>query len=141
MPKVKLTLQEGLYGFESINDNGAVVKMDTNPEMGGTDYGARPMQLLLNALAGCASIDVLSILRKQKQLITDFKVVVEGERAPNIEPSLWKDINITFEISGNIDEDKANKAIDLSMKKYCSVAKTLECAGAVITSKLILHNN
>ena len=67
MPKVTLSLKEGLYGFESINENGAVVKMDTNQEMGGTDYGARPMQLLLNALAGCASIDVLSILRKQKQ--------------------------------------------------------------------------
>lgn len=141
MPKVTLSLKEGLYGFESINENGAVVKMDTNQEMGGTDYGARPMQLLLNALAGCASIDVLSILRKQKQEITDFKVMVDGERTPNVEPSLWKDIKIVFEITGTIDEDKANKAIELSMKKYCSVAKTLEAGGATITSDLILHNS
>lgn len=136
---VKLKRVNGDYGFDTINENGTVVKMDTNPDMGGLEYGARPMQVLLNALAGCSSIDVISILKKQRQEITDFNVTVTGEREQGVEPSLWKNIDIVFEISGRVDEDKAKRAVDISMNKYCSVAITLVKAGATINSQVVIH--
>ncbi|MFT3903740.1 MAG: OsmC family protein [Niabella sp.] len=138
MATVKLKRVHGEYGFDTINENGTVVKMDTNPEMGGTEYGARPMQLLLNALAGCASIDIISILKKQRQEITDFEVTVTGEREPGKEPSLWEHIEMVFEISGKVEEGKAVRAVEISMNKYCSVAATLTKSGTQIDTKVII---
>lgn len=139
MNTVKLKRVNGDYGFDTINENGTVVKTDTNPQMGGQEYGARPMQLLLNALAACSSIDVISILKKQRQDIKDYEVTVNGEREPGVEPSLWKNIEMTFEITGDVDEDKAKRAIEISLNKYCSVAITLIKAGADIKTKVIVH--
>lgn len=136
MAIVKLKRTNGDYGFDSVNENGTVIKMDTNTEMGGHEYGARPMQLLLNALAGCASIDVISILKKQRQEIKHFDVTVSGEREANTEPSLWKHIDMKFEMTGNIDPGKAQRAIEISMNKYCSVAATLIKAGATINTSV-----
>lgn len=136
---VKLKRVNGDYGFDSVNENGNIIKMDTNPEMGGQEYGARPSHVLLNALAGCSSIDVINILKKQKQEITDYHVTVTGEREAGVEPSLWKNIEMVFEISGNVDEDKARRAVEISMNKYCSVAVTLVRAGASIHTKVIVH--
>ncbi len=138
MATVKLIRVNGDYGFDTVNENGTIIKMDTNPDMGGQEYGARPMQVLLNALAGCSSIDVISILKKQRQEITDFSVTVNGEREAGVEPSLWKDIELTFEIAGNVDEDKAKRAVDISMNKYCSVAITLVKAGANIKTNVVV---
>ena len=138
MATVKLRRVNGDYGFDTVNENGTIIKMDTNPDMGGQEYGARPKQVLLNALAGCSSIDVISILKKQRQEITDFSVTVNGEREAGVEPSLWKDIELTFEIAGNVDEDKAKRAVDISMNKYCSVAITLVKAGANIKTNVIV---
>lgn len=140
MNTVKLKRVHGDYGFDTINENGTIVKTDTNTDMGGQEYGARPMQLLLNALAACASIDVISILKKQRQEITGYEVTVNGEREPNVEPSLWKNIEMIFEITGNVDEDKAKRAIEISLNKYCSVAITLVKAGATIKTHVIVHN-
>ncbi len=139
MNTVKLKRVNGDYGFDTINENGTVVKTDTNPQMGGQEYGARPMQLLLNALAACSSIDVISILKKQRQDIKDYEVTVKGEREPGVEPSLWKNIEMIFEITGDVDEDKAKRAIEISLNKYCSVAITLIKAGADIKTKVIVH--
>ncbi|MBO9620092.1 MAG: OsmC family protein [Niabella sp.] len=140
MAKVTLKRVSGDYGFDTVNENGTVVKLDSNPEMGGTEYGARPMQLLLNALAGCASIDVISILKKQRQEIKDYSVTVTGEREAGVEPSLWKEIEMVFEITGNVDEGKAQRAVEISLNKYCSVAVTLVKAGATIQTKVIVRN-
>lgn len=140
MAKVTLKRVSGDYGFDTINENGAVIKLDSNPEMGGTEYGARPMQVLLNALAGCASIDVISILKKQRQEIKDYAVTVTGEREAGVEPSLWREIEMVFEITGNVEEGKAQRAVEISLNKYCSVAVTLTKAGATIKTKVIVHN-
>lgn len=140
MATVKLKRVNGDYGFDTVNENGTLIKLDTNPAMGGKEYGARPMQVMLNALAGCSSIDVISILKKQRQHVTGFEVTVNGEREAGVEPSLWKDIEMTFEISGNVDEDKAKKAVAISLEKYCSVAITLVKAGASIKTNVIVHN-
>ncbi|UAY54976.1 OsmC family protein [Arachidicoccus terrestris] len=139
MAQIELIRAGQHFAFDSIDENGIITKMDTKPEMGGEGYGARPMQLLLNALAGCASIDVLQILKKRKQQISDYKVTVNGEREADKEPSLWKEIFITFMIDGDVDRVSAKKAIDLSLDKYCSVAATLRAAGATIRYELVLN--
>jgi putative redox protein len=136
MPKIELSRVFGDYGFEANDEFGHVVKMDSSTESGGQNYGVRPMQMLLMGLAGCSAIDVIAILKKQRQEIKDYKMVVNGERQAGTEPSLWKTITIEFNLMGDIDEDKAAKAVELSMNKYCSVAATLVNAGANITWKV-----
>jgi putative redox protein len=139
MPKIELSRVSGDYGFEAKDENGHIVKMDSNPQSGGLDFGVRPMQMLLMGLAGCSAIDVISILKKQRQDVKDYKMVVNGDREAGKEPSLWQDINIEFHIYGDVDLDKAQKAVDLSVTKYCSVAATLEKAGAEIKYSVSVH--
>ncbi len=112
--------------------------MDTSPETGGTNYGARPMQVLLMGLGGCSGIDVVSILKKQRQEVTSFSMHIEAERESGKEPALWKSAKIVFTLSGNIDPDKAKRAAQLSMDKYCSVAETLRRGGTDITWDVVL---
>lgn len=139
MPTIELSRVSGDYGFEAKDQNGHIVRMDSSPESGGQNFGVRPMQLLLMGIAGCSAIDVLAILKKQRQEVKDYKMVVNGEREAGKEPSLWQEVDIEFHLYGDIDEDKANKAVELSINKYCSVAATLEKAGADIRTKVFIH--
>ena len=90
------------------------------------------MQLVLSALGGCSTIDLINILRKQKQDVKDIRVTVTGERDKDAIPSLFVKTHIHFRLYGPIDEDKARKAVSLSVDKYCSVAKILQ-ETAVVT--------
>jgi putative redox protein len=139
MAKIELSRVQGDYGFEATDENGHIIKMDSSPESGGQNYGFRPMQTLLAGLAGCSAIDVIAILKKQRQEVKDYKMVVNGEREKGKEPSLWQEIEVEFHLYGDIDEDKAAKAVELSIGKYCSVAATLMKAGAAISSKVFVH--
>jgi putative redox protein len=139
MPKIELSRVSGEYGFEARDENGHTVRMDSSPESGGQNFGVRPMQMLLMGIGGCSAIDVLAILKKQRQEVKDYKMIITGERESGKEPSLWKDINLEFHLYGDIDEDKANKAVELSINKYCSVSATLEKAGAAISWQVIVH--
>ena len=94
---------------------------------------------LLMGLGGCSAIDVISILKKQRQEIVDYKMNISGERETGKEPSLWKSVNIEFHLYGDIDPDKAARAVDLSVNKYCSVAATLMGSGTKITSQVFVH--
>jgi putative redox protein len=139
MAKIELTRVEGDFGFEATDENGHTVKMDSSPESGGKNFGVRPMQILLMGLAGCSAIDVIAILKKQRQDVKDYKMVVNGEREAGKEPSLWEDITIEFHLFGDIDKDKALKAVELSIDKYCSVAATLVKAGAKLDWKVFVN--
>jgi len=133
MIEISLNRVEGDFGFEAKDANGHTVKIDSSPETGGTNFGVRPMQMILMGLGGCSGIDIVAILKKQRQIVESFSMKVEGEREKGKEPSLWENINIVFELKGTIDPDKAYRACELSMEKYCSVAATLRGAGAKIT--------
>ncbi len=135
MNRIVMEKTEGDFGFEVKDQKNHSLKTDSSDESGGTNYGFRPMQLLLSALGTCSAIDMIAILKKQKQTIRQFNIVVEGEREENKIPSLWKEITILFTIQG-VDKDKAEKAAFLSMEKYCSVAETLRRAGTAITWKI-----
>lgn len=139
MAKIELIRVQGDYGFETIDDNDSLTRIDGSPEIGGRNFGARPMNLLLNALAGCASIDVIMILKKQKQDVTGYKVVINAEKEQDKEFYLWKNIDMTFYVSGNVEEGRVKRAVELSMNKYCSVAETLKRAGAKINTNIIVN--
>lgn len=139
MAKITLSRVQGDFGFEATDENNHTVRMDSSPESGGQDFGVRPMQMLLMGLGGCSAIDVLAILKKQRQEVKDYKMVINGEREHGKEPSLWKEVDVEFHLYGDIDKDKAEKAVELSLGKYCSVSATLENAGAQITWKVFVH--
>jgi putative redox protein len=126
--KIKVTRIDNDFHMEAENDTGNKVYMDGNPAIGGHNLGARPMQLLLMGLGGCSCIDIISILRKQRIEPTSLSADVEGERDPDKVPSLFERIHITFKVGGVSQKDysKVEKAAELSMQKYCSVAKMLE---------------
>lgn len=133
MIEINLTRKEGDFGFEAVDANGHTIRMDTSPESGGVNYGIRPMQVLLMGMGGCSAIDIVMILKKQRQTVENFSMKVEGEREKGKEPSLWENVKIVFSLTGTIDIDKAERACELSMKKYCSVAETLRRGGTNLT--------
>ncbi len=132
MNRIEMERTEGEYGFTVTDISKHTLYTDSSEESGGTNFGFRPMQLLLSGLGTCSAIDMIAILKKQKQNIEAFKIVVEGEREENKVPSLWKAINVVFTLKG-VAQDKAEKAAFLSMEKYCSVAETLRRGGTAIT--------
>lgn len=133
MIEINLIRKAGDFGFEATDAMGHTIKMDTSPESGGDNYGVRPMQVLLMGMGGCSGIDIVMILKKQRQVIESISMKVEGEREKGKEPSLWGNVKIIFELTGNIDFDKAYRACELSMNKYCSVAETLRRGGTNLT--------
>ena len=133
MIEINVNRVEGDCGFEAIDANGHVVKMDTSPETGGVNFGVRPMQLLLMGLGGCSGIDIVMILKKQRQTVDHFSMKIEGERQVGKEPTLWQNVKIVFVLKGAIDQEKAYRACELSMNKYCSVAQTLRLGGTILT--------
>lgn len=128
------------FNFEASNDDGNKISIDGAPAIGGHNKGMRPMQLLLAALGGCAAIDIILILKKQKQVIDFFDIEVDGEREVIATEgvSLFKTIEVHFILKGNIEKNKAERAVQLSMEKYCSVTKTLEPT-AKITHKVTIN--
>jgi putative redox protein len=133
MIQIEVNRVNGDFGFEARDASGHIARMDSSPETGGLDFGIRPMQMLLMGLGGCSGIDIVSILKKQRQTVEGFRMLIEGEREKGKEPSLWENIHLVFELTGAIDPDKAKKACELSMEKYCSVAATLREAHCKIT--------
>jgi putative redox protein len=120
------------YLFETTDEAGKQMVMDIPSDQGGHGAGVRPMQALLSALGGCSGVDVVMILKKQKETIEQFEMVISGERAIGKEPALWETIDVLFKLKGSMSKEKAEKACALSMDKYCSVASDFKRAGAVI---------
>ena len=136
---VELERVHGDYGLEVKDANGHIVKIDNSPEHGGENFGVRPMQLLLMGLGGCSAMDVISILKKQRQNVQRYEMKISGEREAGKEPSLWKDVTVEFHLYGEVDEDKAQRAAELSMNKYCSVSETLKRSGTNLQWKVFVH--
>jgi len=126
MIKIELERLNDAFHLEARNELGNIVHIDGSPDIGGTNQGMRPMQLVLAAMGGCSSIDIINILKKQKQPLKDVKVTVTGEREKDAIPSLFTEVHIHFRFFGDLDPDKVQKAVVLGVDKYCSVAKTLE---------------
>jgi putative redox protein len=137
--KVELKRLDDAFHFEAKNEQGVTMHFDANPEIGGHDKGVRPMQALVMAVGGCSAIDIILILKKQRQEISDFRIEIDGEREKGKEPALWEKLHVIYHIDGKIDAEKARRAVQLSMEKYCSVSQTLEKAGTKISWEIILN--
>ena len=137
--KVELQRINKACHFEARNEEGNSVQLDSSAASLGAGEGIRPMQSLLMALGGCTAIDVTLILTKQKLVIDDFRIVVDGYREEGNELALWEKIHISYFLKGSLDADKVQRATELSMAKYCSVAETLRRAGALITYEIHLN--
>lgn len=118
-------VQEGPVKFTATNATGASLVIDGPADMGGENAGLRPMETLLSALAGCSAVDVIHIMKKQRQEMEKLEVEVDGERADAV-PAVFTRIHLKFVGYGPIDPAKFGKAVELSMEKYCSVSKMLE---------------
>jgi putative redox protein len=114
----------GKMAFSSMTPSGHEIKMDAAEEIGGENSGARPTELLLNAVAGCTGIDIISILHKMRLEPVTFRMDVEGARADE-HPKRFTEINIHYILEGDLPEDKVVRAIQLSKDKYCSVSHSL----------------
>jgi putative redox protein len=120
--------------LKAVNESGQSIDMDGSPGIGGEELGMRPMEVLLSSLAGCSSMDVLSILKKMREDIQDYQVEITGERDPDEVPSIFKKIHVHFILQGNLNTKNVEKAVSLSMEKYCSVSKMLEKSAEITHS-------
>lgn len=137
MASIHLKLAQKPYSFIATDEAGLEVRMD-NIGTNNINFGASPMQMLLMALAGCSSIDVMMILEKQRQQVINYEVSINATKEVVDNFSLWTTIDISFKITGNLDINKAKRAVQLSINKYCSVAETLRRAGAVINTDVLV---
>jgi putative redox protein len=117
---------QGGMAFKGTTESGHDVLMDAAPEVGGENKGARPMEMVLLGLGGCTSIDVMMMLQKSQQEVTDCEVAIESERSDSI-PKVFTKIHVHFKVSGHgLNPKKVERAVNLSAEKYCSVSKMLE---------------
>jgi putative redox protein len=116
------------FRFEAKSpDNGYTFAIGASRGIGGDESGFRPMQVLLASLGGCSGIDVINILKKQRVDFDAVDVEVEGDRAQGVEPSPFTRVKLTFKVTGrSVDRAKAEKAVKLSVEKYCSAIASLD---------------
>ena len=141
--KISLKRLDDAFHFEAKNEDGRTVQIDAAEKIGGKNQGVRPMQMLLMGAAGCAAIDIVSILKKQRQEISGFDIEADGKRevpAVKGEAAVFKDVTIHFKLKGKVEPEKAKRATELSMEKYCSASKTLRLAGAKIEYRVSVNN-
>ncbi|WP_440905607.1 OsmC family protein [Catenovulum sp. SX2] len=127
---------KGNKQFLATSSAGHKVLMDGPPSAGGLDAGTRPMEMLLMGLAGCASFDVVTILQKKKANLISLDVNVTATRKDQI-PAVFEHIVLAFKISASgVSEVAVEKAVNLSLDKYCSVAAMLRAAGVEIEANV-----
>ncbi len=125
--QITLHRNDTAYGMTATNAVGKTILMDASPAMGGNDNGFRPMETVLAALAGCSTIDVIEFLRKQRVTDFDLSVVINGDRAVEQIPAVFTTIHLEYTFKGaNLSIKKIERALELSITKYCSVAKMLD---------------
>ena len=129
--KVELEHQNGFHSVIS-NDRGHRISIDTTSSE--DPKGPSPMELLLMGVAGCSSIDIISILNKQKIKPDSLHIQVDGDRIKGQIPSLFSAIHAKVIATGDVPPDRLHRAAQLSFEKYCSVSKTLEHTATITFS-------
>ena len=124
--------------FESDNPSGHSVLIDTSSENGGENKGLGPKALVLSSLAGCSGLDVVSLLKKMRAEVADFKMVVHAELTEE-HPKYYHKVAVEYHFYGsNLQEDKINKAVKLSIDQYCGVMEMFR-QFAKVTTEVYLH--
>lgn len=123
--------QVGAAAFQATAGSGGTLVVDGSPDIGGEGKGMRPMELLLASIASCSAMDVVHILRKQKEPLEHLRIEIEGARADAV-PSPYVRMKIIFVARGDVDPHKLERAVSLGVEKYCSAIATL-APGVAIT--------
>ncbi len=119
--------------FLGESGSGHSVVMDGPPDLGGRNLGVRPMEMLLLGVGGCSSFDVMAMLEKSRQKVTDCRVEMSAERADAV-PSVFTKIHLHFVVTGvDLKESQVRRAVELSAEKYCSASIMLGSAGVEIS--------
>jgi len=137
MAQVSVTWQHEDLLLEAENDTGNTIILDSSTGVGGKNRGARPLQLMLISLAGCTSMDVLSILQKKREPVQDFRVIVTAEQAES-HPKVFTSMHIEYVITGDVSEKAVQRAIDLSENTYCPAQAMLRPAATITSSYRII---
>jgi len=125
--------------FTGTATSGHTLIMDAEDSSGGTNAGFRPMELLLVGFGGCSGMDMIAILRKKRQSVTGLEINVKGEKTDDV-PRVYKEVHIEYVVKGYGLEKKAvERAISLSLEKYCSVGATLSKTGKITHSYRIIE--
>ncbi len=123
--------------FVASDSFGHSIVLDSSKQVGGNDSGFTPMQLLLAALGGCTGIDIVNLMRKQRQPVDDLEIIVTGERTEE-PPRVYKKIHVEYRVKGEVIDEKAiQRAIRLSEDKYCSVGAMLKVKANLTSSYVI----
>jgi len=123
--------------FVATDSTGHSIVMDASKQVGGEGSGFSPLQLLLAALGGCTGIDIVDIMRKQRQQMDDLEIEVSGERVKE-PPRVYDKIHVEYKVKGRgIKEKAVQRAIRLSEEKYCSVGAMLKAKAEVTSSYTI----
>ncbi len=137
MVEAKVNLLKNMQ-FHGSASSGHSLMMDADDAAGGANAGFRPMELLLVGFGGCSGMDVISILRKKRQQVTGLEVNVQGEKTDTY-PMIYKTVHIEYIVKGaDIEKAAVERAISLSLEKYCSVGATLAKAGTITHSYKIM---
>lgn len=124
--EVIATLQDGMHFTVDTGDGQPPIPLDADPDVGGQDRGVRPLKLMLSSVAGCTSMDVISILRKKRQDVTGLQVKVAADQHTGGHPHLYTKLYVTYIVSGrNVDPAAVERAIELSTTKYCPAINLL----------------
>lgn len=115
------------------DDAGNELRLSLPETAGGNATGFGPMKLMIMSLGGCAAVDVLTILKKQRQPITGLRIDIDAERFQQPLPAPWEKAHLLFTVFGAVSQEKAEKAAAMSLEKYCSASETLRLAGATIS--------
>ena len=126
--------------FLGESGSGHSVVMDGPPDHGGRNMGIRPMEMLLIGIGGCASFDVMSILQKSRQQVSDCRAELVAERADTV-PAVFTKIHIQFVVTGrDLKEKQVAKAVELSATKYCSASIMMAAAGVEVSHGFEINN-
>ena len=138
MAQVSVTWQHEDLLLEAENDTGNKITLDSSVSVGGKNRGVRPLQLMLLSLAGCTSMDVLSILQKKREPVQDFQVIVTAEQAES-HPKVFTSMHIEYIVTGDVSEKALQRAIDLSENIYCPAQAMLRPAATITSSYRIIQ--
>ena len=131
MEKVTLKRLDDKNHFLGTNESGKSLHFDTDPPSG-NGQGVGPMQAVAMAIGGCSGIDIVDILRKGRQDLEGLDTTIEYEREGT--PALFTKIHVHYALTGDLKPEKVRRAVDLSINKYCSVAKIVEKTAAISVS-------
>lgn len=122
--EINLIRKSGKFNFEASNEGGFTVELDAKPAIGGEGKGFRPMEMLLIGLGGCSGIDMVNMLTKQKEPLDDVKIRINATRRAEI-PEIFEVIDIHFDLFGELNVQKVERALNMTFEKYCSVSEIL----------------